>query len=316
MIDIFYYDKSLKRAKSEDLNRLKNKCLWVDVTNITKQEAEELEHVFDLHPVTREDLHKSKVRTKIEKFQKYVFCVFYGMALKKKAKKVSFEEMDFVLGKNFLITNHKTPNAYYEWIKSDKEQLADLMKKGMDFLLCDFLNDMAESYISVISKIDIQIDEIEEHAAKDPNKEVMGRIFKLKKLILAIKKVSFDQRDKIADLAREESKFITEKAIPYIRDVYDHSLRIYDMIDSSRDSIVNAHEIYMSSVNNNTNQVIKVLSILATITLPYTIITGIYGTNFKFLPGSQHPLGFWAMNIVMVIFVVWMLFYFMRKKWF
>lgn len=315
MIEVYcLVNSAVKKISFNEINKYKNKHkIWIDVISISKEESEKLRRTFDLHPVTSEDLHKSRTRTKVEEFRKYLLCIFYSMSLK---RKVTFTEQDFILGENFLITNHKKEYSYYQELKKDKERLFEFLQKGPDFLMCNFLNDIVETYFPIVAKIDEEIEELEEKSIHTPNKKVLTRIFKLKRLIIAIKKNTFSQRDKIAELGKEEFKLIREKTMPYMRDVYDHSIRVYDLIDSSRDAIANTYDVYMSSITNNTNQVMKLLSIIATITLPLGVIAGIYGTNFRNLPGAENPVGFWIMIGAMLIITITMVVMFKVKEWF
>ncbi|MFA6089117.1 MAG: magnesium/cobalt transporter CorA [Candidatus Woesearchaeota archaeon] len=314
MIDIHYFDNGAKKGNLKDLDKIRKKHpVWLDITAITKDEAELMRITFDLHPVTVEDLYRSRVRTKVEEFDNYMFCIFHGLTIK---KKVVFYEYDFILGKNFIITNHKKEIPYYQELKKDLGRLSLHFRRGCDFLLSNYIHEVVESYFPVIEKIDEEIEELEEIAAHNASSDLVSRIFKLKKLIIAIKKTTFSQRDKISNLSKDEFSLIQDKTTPYFRNVYDHSIRVYDLIDSSRDAIANSYDVYMSSVTNNTNQVMKVLSVLTTIMLPLSVITGLYGTNFTFLPGAHSEYGFWAMSAIMLVTVVVMLIFFRRKGWF
>ncbi|MBD3203008.1 magnesium and cobalt transport protein CorA, partial [Candidatus Woesearchaeota archaeon] len=150
---------------------------------------------------------------------------------------------------------------------------------------------------------------------KKPEPETLAQILSLKREINKLKRSSFSQREKISLLAKSDYKFITKKSKPYFRDVYDHMIRVSDSIENHRDSLSEAFNAYMSAVSNNMNEVMKVLSIIATIALPLTVISGIYGTNFIHLPGSKLYFGFWIMIFFMIIMVFAMIFYFKKRKW-
>lgn len=313
MIEIFYFDKTVKKGTAKDLNKLKNKQLWIDSTNITKKEVDLIKETFSLHPLTAEDLYSSKVRVKVEEFPDYLFCVFYGI---QKTKTIEMVELDFIIGKNFLITHHKKGIESYSLLKNSRERLKNLFRKGNDFLFHRLLDMEIDNYSPVLETVDDRIEAIEEKVTKHPKPELLTRVLKLKRLLVQVKKIVFPQREKISFLAKNEYRFLSKKSIPYFRDIYDHSIRVSDAVDNYREAISNTFDAYMSAVSNSMNEVMKVLSIIATIALPLTVISGIYGTNFAELPGSGFAYGFWVMILGMVLLSLFMVYYFKRKSWF
>ncbi len=313
MIDISYFDKTLKKGEIKDLKNLKKNKIWVSITNINKKEANLIKNVFDLHPVTIEDFIHYNTLVKVEEFPNYIFCVFYGI---KKNRNIELMEIDFVLGKNFLITNHRKEIDSFNELKKNKEKLTNLFEKGVDYIFHKLLDSEMDVFFPALEIIDDQIEEIEEEVTKKPKPEILSRILKMKRQLVFIKKTVFPQRDKISFLAKNQYRFIQEKTIPYFRDVYDHSIRVSDTVDNYREAVANTFDVYMSAVSNNMNEVMKVLSVIATIALPLTVISSIYGTNFAILPGSKFIYGFWIMIGLMLLMSLTMIHYFKKKKWF
>lgn len=313
MIEIFYFDKGLKKGAVKDLENLKKKQVWLDISNISKGEAKLVKDAFGLHPLTTEDLISKNTRIKVEEFSNYLFCVFYGI---QKTKSIGLVELDLVLGKNFVISSHLNKVDLIEELKNNKERLENLFKKGIDFIFHKLLDNEVDNYLPVLENIDDQIEYIEDEVTKRPRAEQLKKILKLKRLIVLIKKTTLPQREKISFLAKNDYRFISKKAIPYFRDIYDHSIRVSDTIDNYREAIGNTFDAYMSSVSNNMNEVMKVLSVIATIALPLSVISGIFGTNFSNLPGSTFVYGFWAMIFFMILLSLGMIYYFKRKGWF
>lgn len=312
MIEIFCLENNiLKQIKKEDLFHFKTKLLWIDTTQITETELELLGKTFDIHHLTLEDFSQELSRIKVEEFPNYLFCIFYGV---KKTDRLMLKEFDFILGKNFLITNHK--DDWFKEVKEDKEKLSYLLKKGPDFLLHSQIDNLVDSYFPVLDYIEDKLDHLEEDATVSPNKELGSQILYLKRELTILRKSVFPQRDKISLLATGNINFIKKDHHPYYRNLYDHSIKIADLMDNARDEADNTFEIYMSSVSNNMNGIMKFLSIIATTVLPLTVISGIYGTNFHNLPGSNHPAGFWIMIGSMVLISSFIIFKFKRKKWF
>ena len=313
MIEVFYYDGRVKKGSLSDFNMLKDKSFWVDLTDITDEEKEFVQKAFNLHQLTAEDLLNQNTRIKVEEFSDYLFCVFYGI---RKEKSFEMVEIDFILGKNFLVTCHKEPFNSCDKLKKDEERLCALFKKGNDFIFHKIIDEEIDNYFPVLEKIDDLVEDIEEEATLRPNSKLLGRILNLKRQIVLIKKTTLPQREKLSFLSKTDFKFVSKKSLPYFRDVYDNSIKVSDSIDNYREAVGNAFEAYMSSVSNNMSEVMKVLSIMATIALPLTVISGIYGTNFLVLPGSDDPYGFWLMLLGMLILISLMLFYFKKRKWF
>ncbi|MBI2549213.1 magnesium/cobalt transporter CorA [Candidatus Woesearchaeota archaeon] len=313
MIDLFYLDGELKRADLKDLATLKDKKLWLDVTAITKDEAEQLKNILQLHPLTVEDLVKQNTRIKIEEFPDYLLCVFYGL---RKNRSVELVELDIVINQTFLITNHLNEIPSFTRLKNAPDQLEPLLTKGPDFLLHKILDMEIDNFFPVLEELDDQIEQIEELVTKKPEPVLLTKILQLKRKIVLIKKVVIPQREKLSFLAKNEYRFITKKALPYFRDVYDHSIRVADTVDNYREAIGSTFDAYLSATSHNLNEIMKVLSIIATIALPLTVISGIYGTNFVVLPGANTSYGFWVMVGAMALLVTFMISLFRKRGWF
>lgn len=311
MIEIFYLDKTVKKASLADLPKLRRKKIWIDITGITKDESIVIKSFFGLHPLTAEDLITPNARIKVEEFDDYLFCVFYGI----KKSKIELIEIDFVVGKNFVISNHSKPIKSIEELKGDYEKVGNLLSKGVDFVFHRILDMEIDNFMPSLESIDDEIEDIEEKVTEKPSPELLSRILGLKRKMVMLKKVVFPQREKVSFLTKNDYRFISENAKPYFRDVYDHAIRVHDTVENYREAIGNTFDVYMSSVSNSMNEVMKVLSIIATIALPLTVISGIYGTNFSVLPGQGFAYGFWIMILAMVLLCVFMLFYFRKKRW-
>lgn len=304
MMDIYLLDKKPKK-----INDISQKNIWVDVTSITPKEAALLKERFSLHPVTIEDISNSNVRVKVEQFPDYLFCVFYSI---KKAKEIQLTEVDFIVGKDFIITNHQKEIPSTKYLKENPSKISD--KK--DFLFHKILDMEIDNYPPILEIIDDQIEDIEEEITKKATPSLLSEVLKIKRQLVAIKKISFPQREKISLFTKNTYPFISKRSLPYFRDLYDHVIRISDTVENYRESAANTFDVYMSAVSNNMNDVMKTLSIIATIALPLTVISGIYGTNFANLPGENNPYGFWIMIIAMFLLSVFMVLFFKRRKWF
>lgn len=311
MIDIFYFSKEVKKASA--IAEAKDHIAWIDVSGINEKEARELAEIYSLHPLTIEDMQKWDTRIKVEEFPEYLFCVFY--AIKENKKSFALRELDFVVGKNFIISSHQE-NGIWESLKKDHEKMKFLFEKGTDFFFHYLMDKEIDNFFPVIDSLNEQIEDIEENIVTKPHAKDLVKILHLKKEFRKMKRIGFQQREKISYLAKNDYHFLSHKSRPYFRDLYDHAIRVSDAIDNHRDAISEAFDAYMSSVNNNMNEVMKFLSVFATIALPMTVISGIFGTNFDYLPFAHLENGFFIMVAAMVVFSGSMIYMFRRKGWF
>jgi len=310
MLKIIEFSKNKIRIL-DNLDAIKGK-VWIDVTNITKEEAQPLQDKFNLHILTIDDLVHARTRIKVEQFPNYLFCVFYAL---RKDKSIKPDEIDFVVGKSFLITNHVNHSQVIEQLQQNTEFLTKLFSRGIDFVFYRILHSQVDTFFPVLSTMDGEIERVEREITEHPSPELLRHVMQLKKSVVSVKKIVLPQREKIADLAKNEYPFISKKAVPYFRDIHDHSVRVYEAIENYRESVSSVYELYMSAVSNNMNEVIKVLSIIATSALPLTVISGIYGTNFSWLPGATSPYGFWIMIMLMILVMIVLILFFKRKRW-
>jgi len=317
MIEVLYFEKEVRKAefskKSLDSLLRKKAKIWVDCTNANSDELSVLSDAFGLHPLTKEDLAKYHTRIKLEEFPEYLFMVMYGVLRK---TKIELREFDLILGINFLISNHERRIDWLDKFKSDEKRVADLMKKGVDHLMHRLMDMEVDNYFPVLETLDDEIESLDENITKDADPKIMSELIHTKRSITKLKKVVFPQRDKISMLAKGSYRFISGELSPYFRDVHDHTIRVVDAVENYREMIGTSYEIYMSTISNRLNEVMKVLSIIATIMLPLTFITGLYGMNFDVLPGSHASRGFWIIVGFMVLLVVGMVGYFKKKGWF
>ncbi|MEM5812092.1 MAG: magnesium/cobalt transporter CorA [Candidatus Aenigmatarchaeota archaeon] len=308
MIEAFVLNREVKPSK----NLKTSNRIWVDVTNPSKEDLEKLAESFPLHSLTLEDCSKTGNRVKIEQFPEYVFIITYGIVSGKKGP-IDFQ-MNFIIGKNFLLTIHKEKIPSFDSLKSDKKKLHFLLSKGPDFLLHHLMDVEVDLYFPVLEEIEEQIDELEEEVYRNIDHKVLGRLFRLKRQLLLIKKRVAPQKEVVLILTQKNFPFITESASAYFRDIYDHTIRINESIDDYREILSNTLEVHLSLVSNRMNEVMKALTIVATIMMPLTVLTGIYGMNLN-IPESHFDFMYYIVLLLMGIITFIMVLYFRRKRW-
>jgi magnesium transporter len=308
MIDAFVLDGGLKPTK----NLRTGKHIWVDVTDPTKSDLEKIGSAFFIHQLTLEDVSKTGNRVKIEQFKEYLFIIMYGVESGKKDP-LGFQT-NFILGKNFLLTIHKGKIQSYDSLKSDRKQTHSLLSKGPDFLMHHLMDMETDFYFPVLDEIEDQIDDLEEEVYRNVDHKVLGRLFRLKRQLLGIKKRVGPQKEVVLMLTQKSFPFISEAASAYYRDIYDHIIRINESIDDYREILSNTLEVHLSLVSNRMNEVMKALTIVATIMMPLTVLTGIYGMNLN-IPESHFDDMYYIVLFLMGVITSIMIFYFRKKRW-
>ena len=317
MIEFYTCNKRLDRIEFNEKNVLdaikKKKKLWFDVIKPEKHEFMLLEKIFGLHQVTTQDCFTNNTRVKVEVFENnYLFSALYGIRWD---HDIRFVEIDVVLGNNFLITCKTTKSKRLVDLGNNIEVIESLMKKGVDILFHHIIDMEIDNYFPVIDKLDEEAEKLDRQCFKDPTKDVLARLDNMKDKISHMKRTVFNQKDKLILLTKKETPFISRDARMYFRDVHDNSVRIADLVDGLKEELSGTLNTYMSLVSNKMNDIMRMLTIIATIMMPLTVVGSIYGMNFKYMPELQWKYGYFAVLGFMALLSALMLFYFKKKKW-
>ena len=303
--------EEIKQALSD-----KRSMLWVDITQPEDTDIDLMTNVFDLHPLTIEDCIMPNARPKVEKFDNYLFLNTFALeAHLDEEEEIKTVELDFCLGKNFLLTVHADKMNSVTAIQGKVEKESPLMDKGADFLLCTVIDTMVDNYFPIINMFDDRVDDISDELFQNPNQETLNKIYNLKNEIMLLRRTVGPQTDTVNMILRGSFSFIDESNITYFRNVYDNLVRLGDTVGNSRDIITSALETYNSVVSNRLNETMKTLTVIATIVMPLTLIASVYGMNFKYMPELNSKFGYPIVMGLMVALSAGMLYYFKRKKW-
>jgi len=290
--------------------------LWVDMKDIDDNDIDTLTEIFSLHPLTIEDFIMVNSRPKVENFKDYVFLVMFSMESHDKARnRINTVEMDFCLGKNFLITTHNDTVASLALCKERIRKNSPIVKNGADFLLYALMDSLVDSYFPIINEFDAMVDEMSDELFHDPSNETLKRIYSLKNEIMYLRRTIGPQADVMSIIMRGDFPYISSSNIMYFRNIYDNLVRLNDIVGTSRDIVTGAMEAYVSIVSNRLNEIMKTLTVIATIMMPLTLIASIYGMNFKNMPELSHRFGYPAVLGIMAVLTIAMLLYFKRKRW-
>jgi magnesium transporter len=299
----------------ESLKDEKN-LLWVDMRDMDDTDIDILTEIFNLHPLTIEDFIMVNARPKIENFKDYIFLVAFSMESHDKARgRIKTQELDCCLGKNFLITTHTDSLNALITSKERIRKLSPIIMNGADFLLYSIIECIVDSYFPIINEFDNMVDEMSDELFKDPTNETLKKIYGLKNEIMYLRRTIGPQADVMGLVARGDFHLISPSNAVYFRNIHDNLVRLNDIVGTSRDIVTGAMEAYVSVVSNRLNEIMKTLTVIATIMMPLTLIASIYGMNFRHMPELNSKFGYPAVIGFMLISTIIMLTYFKRKKW-
>lgn len=287
--------------------------LWVDIEEPTDEEIELLLEVFELHPLTVEDCIMPNVRPKLEDFERYLFIVLQG--LKRVDGRLRTVELDVCLGRNFLLTIHS------ERIKSVEDDCARVEKKspiitrGADFLFYAITDSLIDSYFPVLEEVEARVDEMESRLLSDSTERTLREILGIYNEIMVLRRTLAPHREILSRLNRGDLPFIKPANAVYFRDIYDHLLRMSDLVDSCREVTTMSLEAYATIVSNRLNEIMKTMTAFATLALPLIIVTGIYGMNFNEHPGLGPKWIYHLLSLGFVGSIPVILYCFRKYRW-
>jgi magnesium transporter len=298
---------------------IKNKpaITWINIDGVHKFDTiEKIGKQLKIHPLVLEDIMHTGQRPKMEDFDNYLFVVIKMLQYNEKENETKTEQVSIILGSNYVISFQEDEGDVFDLIRERiRTDRGHTRKRGADYLAYTLIDATVDNYFMVLEKIGERIEDIEDELVKNPTPEVLHTIHSLKRELIYLRKSVWPLREVISRLERWESPLIDKSIDIYLRDVYDHTIQVIDALETFRDMLSGMLDIYLSSVSNRMNEVMKVLTIIATIFIPLTLVTGIYGMNFKYMPELDSPWGYPMVYAVMLAISGVMLVYFRRKKW-
>ena len=272
---------------------------------------------FDLHPLILEDILNTTQRPKFEDHDSHLFIVLKMLRCAGEKQLVQSEQVSMVVGRNFVISFQENIGDVFEPIRDRiRKAKGRIRKMDSDYLAYALLDAVVDGYFSVLETIGDKIESLEDRLVKEPTEKIPRQIHSLKREMIFLRKFIWPLRELISNLQRSESELIAQTTGIFLRDVYDHTIRVIDTVESYRDIVSSLLDIYLTSISNRMNAVMKVLTIIATIFIPLTFVAGIYGMNFKHMPELEWRSGYALVLLVMIAIAVGMIMYFRKKKWF
>jgi magnesium transporter len=286
---------------------------WYKITDPASPELDELAERYHLHPLHIEDCRHRNQSAKIEEGEGYLFAVLKVMRLMDGGS-LHAADLDVFFGQNFVITVEEEACPEIKSIIQEVLQ-TPIAPQRSDQVFYRIMDHVVDSYLPILDHFDDLIDALEDEALENPTPDTLSRIFQNKRALAILRRVLVNTRDVTGHLQRTESPYIARDMWPFLRDVYDHVARNLDLVEMMRDLLSGALDVYLSSVANRTNQVMKVLTVLSTIALPALVVSGFYGMNVKGLPAADSTYGVVLVILLMVGCTVLLLYLLKRFRW-
>lgn len=272
--------------------------------------------VFGLHPLVIEDILNTEQRPKIEDYGDYIYIAIEQLFLDEATGNITTDHQSIVLGKGFVISAGESRTKVFDPIRERLESGGRIRKLGADFMAYSLLDAIIDNYFDVLEKLGDRVEEVEELLISKPAPETLRKINDLKRDMLYIHKSIWPLREVANLLERGESQLVQGGTRLFIRDLYDHVIQVIDTTELYRDILSGLLDVYLSSVSNKMNEIMKVLTIISTIFIPLTFLAGLYGMNFRYMPELEWRWGYFGLLGLMAVIALAMLGFFKRKKWF
>lgn len=302
-----------------------NLFLWVDLENPTPEEIKHLlEDIFHFHPLSIEDCLSVSQSPKVEeyspkeddRFAPYLFMVIHAVDYSRKDGVFATSELDFFLGKNFLVTYHVVPLKSIQTAEERCRRAGGHIARAPDRLAHTLLDGIVDNYKPALDELSLEIGELENQVLQTPGTEALNRIIQIKKEVLHLRQIVGPQREVLARFARGEMKMIRTQMIPYYRNVYDGLLHISELAQNYADSLTAILQVYLNMSSNQTSEVVKLLTVVTFITTPLMVVGTWYGMNFEGMPETSSPYGYWVALAITLLATSATYWYFKKKKWF
>lgn len=290
---------------------------WIDVEGIHDVAMiEELGQAFGIHPLVMEDVLSTDQRPKAEDYGDYFYVVLRMLCFDDRSDEIVADQVSIVLGRNFVLTFQEGEQDVFDPLRrSIREGKGRLRSRGADFLAYSVIDAIVDNYFAILERFGDEIDRLEDELVSQPVRQTLRKIHRLKRDMLFLRKSVWPVRELVSTLERTESPLLADAIQKYLRDVHDHAVYLVDTIETCRDMLSGMLDIYLSSMSNRLNEVMKVLTIIATLFMPLTFLSGVYGMNFHHMPELSWRYGYPAALGAMAVVAGIMLAFFRRKRW-
>ncbi len=289
---------------------------WVNIDGLHETSLiEKIGRFLNIHPLILEDIANTNQRPKYDDMGDYFVIILKMISFDEKTKLINVEQMSLLIGQNYVISFQEKPGDVFQLLRSRIRRPESRIRiSGADYLAYALVDAIVDNYYFVVEKIGDQIEAMEVEVMENPETGILAQLQQIKHTLLFMRKAVWPLREVIGNLEKSD-KLLKKQTRPFLRDVYDHTIQIIDMLETMREMNTGLFDIYLTNISNKMNQVMKVLTIIATIFIPLTFIAGIYGMNFVHMPELSWRWGYPAVWIVMLLLAAGMMVFFKRKKW-
>lgn len=315
--DDHFEERELSRVEDCFPYKDRDSVTWINIDGIHQVEVvEKIGRHYDIHPLVLEDILHADQRPKMEDYEDYVFLIMKMISYDEAQRLLHTEQVSVIVGRRFVISFQESEGDVFESVRERiRKGKGRIRKGGSDYLAYALMDAVVDNYFLVLEKIGEDIEELEAEVVDKPAPATVESIHNLKRELLFLRKSVWPLREAVAALEKGESPLIQERTTVYLRDVYDHTIQVIDTIETFRDMVSGMMDMYLSSLSNRMNEVMKVLTVIATLFIPLTFIAGIYGMNFKYMPELEWRYGYGLVWGVIILIALLMLLYIRKKKW-
>jgi magnesium transporter len=292
--------------------------LWVDINSSDDEQYRLLNDLFHFHPLAVEDVRSPNCRVKLEEYEGNLFVVVRGVRFAMETPEpydLDTQNLYLFIGPTFLVTAHAGPCHPVGEVQARLTPAPDQLGRGVDRLAYQVLDALVDHYFPLLDQLDEFVDDLEDGIFRGGDGVLLEQIFELKRSLLVLRRHLAPMREVAATLANRPSGYLRPETQIYLRDVYDHVVRQLESVENYREMVSGALETNLMVISNRVNEVMKALSLIATVVLPPTLVASIYGMNFEHIPGAGSPMGFWIAIVAMVAIALGFLAYVWRKRW-
>ncbi|MFX1388832.1 MAG: magnesium/cobalt transporter CorA [Promethearchaeota archaeon] len=295
----------------------KSRNRWINITGLSRVEIiEDIGKKFNLHHLVLEDILNPNQRPKLENYGNYLFIVLKSVHYNELIKKFETEQISLILGLKYVISVQEQESDIFEPILDRiKYSKGIIRNRDSDYLLYSMIDFVIDNYFIILEIITELIEDTEDKIIQNPAPETLKMIYSLKRIMIDIRNSIWPTRELVNKLQRDKSDLLSDDLEIYLRDVNDHVFIISDLLETQRDILFGMLDMYLSSVNNKMNDIMKILTIISTIFIPLSFLVSLYGMNFKYMPELSFPLAYPILIFIMIILVIIMIGFFKRKKW-
>ncbi len=289
---------------------------WLDMDGVHQPETvREMGELFGLHPLVLEDILNTDQRPKIEAYDGYLYIVLRMLRFDENHQQIYSEQLSMVLGKDYVFSLQELPGDVFDGVRRRLRGGRRIRFMQADYLAYAILDAVVDHYFELLEKLGDEIEALEDELMVKPEPGTLQRIHHFKREMLMLRKAVWPLREVLGQLSRDGHALISDETRLFMRDVYDHSIHVIDTIDTIRELLVSMLDLYLSSINNRMNAVMKVLTIIATVFMPLTFIAGVYGMNFEYMPELTWRWGYPAVLAIMILVAGGLLLLFRRRGW-